>query len=85
MLSPNLPADKNIDMVYFRLRQFHFGYEIVVGSLSYMFNIMVAYLSLTTKSNTMKQYCWIILMNVFGDLLYNTFNLVTMTVSKIKF
>lgn len=67
--------------LYYVLRYFHDYFELTTGMISYVLNILVAYLTLTTHSRTLKQYKVVILINVFSDMAYTTFNLLTMIVS----
>lgn len=69
------------DYFYFTVREVHTIFEIIVGIISYLLNFLVMYLSITTKNTTMKQFSTVILINVFGDLAFNTMNMIVMEVT----
>lgn len=66
---------------YANIRSFHTCFEIIVFLIGLSLNCLVAYMSITTKNTTLKQFSIVILIHVFGDVFYTTLTVLIMPVS----
>uniref|UniRef100_A0A1I7SKR7 G_PROTEIN_RECEP_F1_2 domain-containing protein n=1 Tax=Bursaphelenchus xylophilus TaxID=6326 RepID=A0A1I7SKR7_BURXY len=72
------------DPVFVAIRHYHFYYELLLASISFLLNGIVVYLALTMANRTIRNYCRILLMSVAGDLIYTCLNLLTMMIVEIR-
>lgn len=68
---------------YHAVREFHTYFELIIGILGVILNLLVCYMCVTTKNKTLKQFSIVILINVFGDLFYTILTMLVMPVSTI--
>ncbi|CAD5233505.1 unnamed protein product [Bursaphelenchus xylophilus] len=84
MINSTISPASQPDPLFAAIRHYHFLYELVLASISFLLNGVVVYLALTMKSKNTRNYCRILLMSVMGDMIYTALNFVTMMIVEIR-